>query len=75
MVQPAAVQPTTGPGHQATQVSAAPTQMQAAQRPAAGPSNGGSPVAPATSAAPAATQANAKQAANGKEDEEDWWTE
>ena len=45
----------------ATQVSAAPTQVQA-QRPA--PANGG-----------AATQANGKQGPSGKEDEEDWWTE
>ena len=44
-------------------MAAAPTQVQA-QRPA--PANGG---------APAATQANGKQGANGKEDEEDWWTE
>jgi hypothetical protein len=69
VVQPAAVQPAAQAGHQATQVSPAATQVQAAQRPAAsgsGPSNGGSPTA---------TQANAKQGANGKEDEEDWWTE
>jgi hypothetical protein len=50
-----------------TQVSSAPaTQQVQAQRPASGPANGGSP---------AATQANVKQAAGGKEDEEDWWTE
>jgi hypothetical protein len=42
-------------------VSAAPTQVQG-QRPA-GQANG----------TPAA--ANAKQGANGKEDDEDWWTE
>jgi hypothetical protein len=44
-------------------VSPAPTQV---QRSAGGPGNGGSP---------AATQASAKQGANGKEDDEDWWTE
>ena len=56
-------QPATGqPAQQATQVAAAPTQ---AQRPAAA-GNGG---------AAAPTQANGKQGANGKEDEEDWWTE
>jgi len=59
------VQPTQQAGHQATQVSPAPTQVQAAaQRPAAGQANGGTP-----------TSAGAKQGANGKEDEEDWWTE
>ncbi|HYB47397.1 MAG TPA: hypothetical protein VED20_08590, partial [Streptosporangiaceae bacterium] len=57
---PAAVKPAQQAGHQATQVSPVPTQVQAAQRPAAGQANGGTP-------------ANAK--ANGKEDEEDWWTE
>jgi hypothetical protein len=46
----------------ATQANA-PTQVQA-PRPVQ--ANGGSP---------APTQANAKQGANGKEDEEDWWTE
>jgi hypothetical protein len=43
-------------------VSPAATQ---AQRPAAGPGNGSSSTA---------TQVT-KQAANGKEDDEDWWTE
>ena len=43
-------------------MAAAPTQ---AQRPAAA-DNGGAAI-------PA--QANGKQGANGKEDEEDWWTE
>ena len=57
---PTAVQPAKSASHQATQVS--PAAAAAQQRPA----NGGSP---------AATQANAKQAANGKEDDEDWWTE
>jgi hypothetical protein len=57
---PTAVQPVQPGAHQATQVSVPPTAAQ--QRPA----NGG---------APAATQANAKQGANGKEDDEDWWTE
>jgi len=59
---PTTVQPVqSAGGHQATQVSPAPTQ---AQRSAGGPANGG---------APAGTQAT-KQAANGKDDE-DWWTE
>jgi hypothetical protein len=48
--------------HQTTQVSPAPTQVQAQQR----PTNGGSP---------ATAQASTKQAVNGKEDDEDWWTE
>jgi hypothetical protein len=48
------------PAQQVTQVTAAPTQVQA-QRPA--PTNGGAP------------QANGKQGANGKDEEEDWWTE
>ena len=30
---------------------------------------------PANGAPPPATQASAKQSANGKEDDEDWWTE
>jgi len=56
---------------QATQVSPAATQVsppagQAQQR----PTNGGSPAA-----APTAAQATAKQSANGKEDDDDWWTE
>jgi hypothetical protein len=63
---PTTVQPIPQAAHQATQVSQPPTQ---AQRPAAaagaGATNGG---------APAAAQAT-KQAANGKEDDEDWWTE
>ena len=46
-------------------MAAQPTQVQAA-RPAPGPANGGT--------VPAA-QARAKQGANGKEDDEDWWTE
>ena len=58
---PTAVQPAQPASHQATQVS--PAAAAAQQRPA----NGGSPAA--------ATQASAKQAANGKEDDEDWWTE
>ena len=57
---PTAVQPAQPASHQATQVSPPPAATQ--QR----PTNGGSP---------AATQASAKQAANGKEDDEDWWTE
>ncbi|HTQ94303.1 MAG TPA: hypothetical protein VMK84_32905, partial [Streptosporangiaceae bacterium] len=62
-VAPTTVQPAQQSGHaatQVTQVSPAPTAAQ--QRPA----NGG---------APAPAQAGAKQAANGKEDDEDWWTE
>jgi hypothetical protein len=48
----------------AAQVAAgAPTQVQA-QRSA--PANGGAPVG---------AQANGKQGVNGKEEEEDWWTE
>ena len=58
---PTAVQPAQSASHQATQVS--PAAAAAAQQ---RPTNGGSP---------AATQANTKQAANGKEDDEDWWTE
>jgi hypothetical protein len=46
--------------HQPTQVSPAPAQAQPR------PGNGGSP---------ATAQASTKQAANGKEDDEDWWTE
>jgi hypothetical protein len=41
------------------------TQASSAQRSAGGPANGG---------APAGTQAT-KRASNGKEDDEDWWTE
>jgi hypothetical protein len=59
-VAPTTVQPAQQSGHQPTQVTPAPTAAQ--QRPA----NGG---------APAPAQAGAKQSANGKEDDEDWWTE
>jgi len=52
------------PGPAVTQVSSAPTQVH--QR----PTNGGS-LAPS----PAAAQASAKQRANGKDDDDDWWTE
>jgi F0F1-type ATP synthase membrane subunit b/b' len=62
-VAPTTVQPVPpAGGPQATQVSPAPTQV---QRTAAGSSNGG---------AATGTQAT-KQAPNGKEDDEDWWTE
>ena len=54
------VQPVQSAAHQPTQVSPAPAQAQ--QRPV----NGGSA---------ATAQAATKQAANGKEDDEDWWTE
>jgi hypothetical protein len=60
---PTTVQPvpsSQAAAHQPTQVSPAPTVAQ--QRPA----NGGTP---------AAAQASAKQSANGKDDDEDWWTE
>jgi hypothetical protein len=60
-VQP--VQPAGG--HQATQASPAPTQVQRSAVSGSGAANGGGP---------AGTQAT-KQAANGKEDDEDWWTE
>jgi hypothetical protein len=56
-------QPAPATAQQATQVGAAPTQVQA-QRPV--PANGGGP---------APTQANGKPGGGGKEDEEDWWTE
>jgi hypothetical protein len=62
-VQPTTVQPVQPAG--ATQVTPAPTQVQRTAGAGSGPSNGG---------APAATQVT-KQAANGKEDDEDWWTE
>jgi hypothetical protein len=55
--------PAGQPAQQATAVAAAPTQVQA-QRPA-----------PAANGATATATANGKQGANGKQDEEDWWTE
>jgi hypothetical protein len=58
--------------------SAPPTSVQPAQ-PASHQATQVSPAAaqqrPTNGGSPAATQANAKQAANGKEDDEDWWTE
>ena len=56
---PTTVQPAQQSGHQATQAS--PAASAAQQRPANG--------------TPAPAQASAKQSANGKEDDEDWWTE
>ena len=58
-VAPTTVQPVQPSGHQPTQASSAATA--AHQRPANG--------------TPAPAQAGAKQSANGKEDDEDWWTE
>jgi hypothetical protein len=60
-VQP--VQPASA--HQATQVTPAPTQVQRSVVGGSGAANGG---------AHAGTQAT-KQTPNGKEDDEDWWTE
>jgi hypothetical protein len=51
-------------GHQGTQASPAPTQVQRVAS-GSGTTNGG---------APTGSQAT-KQAPNGKEDDEDWWTE
>jgi hypothetical protein len=70
-VQP--VPPAQSAAQQVTQVTQAPTQM---QRSAASPANGGSPAPAQASTAQASTaQASAKQGGNGKEDDEDWWTE
>jgi hypothetical protein len=62
-VPPTTVQPTTvQPGQQSGHqaTQVSPAATAAQQRPA----NGGAPA-----------PAGAKQAANGKEDDEDWWTE
>jgi hypothetical protein len=62
-VGPTTVQPAQQSGHQSTQATqVSPAATAAQQRPA----NGG---------APAPAQAGAKQSPNGKEDDEDWWTE
>jgi hypothetical protein len=53
----------------------APTTVQPAQQAAHQVTQVSAAPTQAQRPANAATQASAKQAANGKEDEEDWWTE
>jgi hypothetical protein len=62
---PTTVQPVqSAGGHQATQVTPAPTQVQRSVVSGSGAANGGGP-----------GRTQATKQANGKEDDEDWWTE